>query len=75
MIFFLTGFLLSSRKLTFSHLKMDGCNTSFLLGYCSLFSGAMLVSGSVSKTKKSGKKRGIGGGGPLKIPRRMALNL
>ena len=32
-----------SLKLTFSHLKMDGWNVSFLLG-CGLFSGAFAVS-------------------------------
>ena len=38
-------FILPSLKLTFSHLKMDGWNTSFLLGW-PIFT-AMLVSGSV----------------------------
>ena len=43
---------LTSLKLTFSHLKMDGWNTSFLLGV-DQFSGAkMLVSGKLKLTRK-----------------------
>ena len=33
-------------KLTFSHLKMDGWNNSFLLGW-PIFAGELLVSGDV----------------------------
>ena len=45
----------SLMKLTFSHLKMDGWNIGFLLEP-GLFSGAMLVSGSVSLMKHEAEK-------------------
>ena len=39
-----------SLKLTFSHLNMDGWNTSFRVSFWDdLFAGAMLVSGRVNK--------------------------
>ena len=46
-----------------SHLKMDGWNTSFLLGW-PIFRGEMLVSGRVTATCFPGKFPHLQTGGP-----------